>query len=591
MFLLLMVGVPTLTGGVSRLPRVPAADTITSHAAAWGDLPSEVSAELQGALTHKQREQLGWTPLHLAAISGSEDTVKMLLGAGAKVALTDCNGQTPLHAAASSGEDTICGLLVHAGAEVDALDCFGFTPLRWSVLNGHALAVHLFLEAGADSSTELEGMSPLELACAAGHLGVAATLIGAGAHRDRGCSFAIELATEMGHHEVAELVTAVAMNDGQILPSSSSPLSTDQPADPPTVRVVDAADLERDASLWRDAFASSTPLLVRGCGADWVEAIGREGTHGLRARWGAQKVTVAYSPDPFYHRPVRYVNGDDGAAMPAADDGGGGLGKGRPHYGQDTGASAAQLGHQYALCEMPLEQMRFDAFIDRLQVATDFLSVSQSAAASLDAFAGLEPADESASGLPPPLGRLVGSKCHRKNLWVCLPPKVSETHYDEDDSVLLQLSGTKRFTLVAPAPLHGLTAYPSLLPARRLTRRSEGVYEAETVSDVHDGSRRALKHFALLNASAPDLARFPLSRHARTVTIDVHEGCALLLPAYWYHRVESHSTEGQLNIAVNAWFDAEAGVGIPARLHRLLRERLHVDHTTERNKHEHHAHV
>ena len=30
---------------------------------------------------------------------------------------------------------------------------------------------------------------------------------------------------------------------------------------------------------------------------------------------------------------------------------------------------------------------------------------------------------------------------------------------------LLQLSGTKRFKLIAPGPLHGLTAYPSVMRA------------------------------------------------------------------------------------------------------------------------------
>ena len=560
--MLLSLGFLTLSGGATS-PRVPTTEAITSLAAAWKHLPPEVSSELNSALTDKQRELLGWTPLHLAAVAGSHDTVQVLLGAGAKLTLADADGQTPLHAAASSGEDTICGLLVDAGAKVDALDCFGFSPLRWSILNGHASAVHILLEAGADPTIEVEGVSPLELACAAGHLGVAATLIGAGAHHGRGCSFAIELATEMGHHELAELVAAIAAHEGEEgTPRTRAPGSiSSQPAEPPTVRTVDAARLLDDSTLWTDAFASSTPLLVHGCGIDWVETIRHEGIDGLRARWGAQEVTVAWSPDPLYHRPLRCGEGDGTATQEEV--------------------SAARLGHQYTLREMPLEQMRFDAFLERLQDSREeYLSVSQSAAASLDAFAGLEAAEGSASGLPPPLGRLVGRTVHRRNLWVCSPPKVSETHYDEDDSVLLQLSGTKRFTLVAPGPLHGLTAYPSLLPAQRLERRSEGVYQAEAISDGCDGERRALKHFALLNASAPDIVRFPLSRHARIITVDVHEGCALLLPAYWYHRVESHAAEGQLNIAVNVWFDAEAGGGVPSRLHRLLRERLRVDHTT-----------
>ena len=88
---------------------------------------------------------------------------------------------------------------------------------------------------------------------------------------------------------------------------------------------------------------------------------------------------------------------------------------------------------------------------------------------------------------------------------------------------------------------------------------------------------RSLSHFALVNVSRPDLDRFPLARFMRTAEVDVEEGCALLLPAFWYHRVESYAPPGRLNVAVNCWFNAETVAGEPSRLHRVLREKLRVD--------------
>ena len=140
--------------------------------------------------------------------------------------------------------------------------------------------------------------------------------------------------------------------------------------------------------------------------------------------------------------------------------------------------------------------------------------------------------------------------------------------------MLVQLSGTKRFTLVAPGPLHGLPVYPSVLRALEMRRDGPGAYAAEGAAE------REESHFALVDDPArPDLHRHPLGRYAAAVDVDVEEGCALLLPAYWYHRVESSAPPDRLNVAVNVWFDADVGGGAPARLHRMLRERLLVDCT------------
>ena len=529
MLVMLSLGLPASCAAVATSLTTPTVKAAASHPAAW---------------------ESSVTPLHLAVMEGSSADVELLLATGEDFAGADFDGQTPLHVAAAAGEDEIINQLIEAGADVNAIDSFSFTPLRWAALNGHAGAVHAMLAAGADGTHSLEGLSALELSCAAGHIGVAATLIGANAVRDDGCAFAIELAAEMGHAELAAILTAVAADEDGILPSAAAAWEQVDKEEhgirSPEVVVVDADELARDATLWTQAFATSTPLLVRGCATDWSDDLSAQSPAELRERWGDHQVTVAWSDDALYHRPVSI----DG-------------------YGESK---------SYALREMPLERMRFDRFVDLLPShgKHEYFAVSQSATGALD---GLHTSEPSETGLPAPLGQLIGPSFNRKNLWVCAPPKVSETHFDEDDSVLLQLSGTKRFTLIAPGPYHGLTAYPSVLPARELQRVAPGVFESRSTGDKDPSVGRTLSHFALVNASKPDLGCFPLSRLARTLTVDVEEGCALLLPAYWYHRVESFAPPDRLNVAVNVWFDEDVGGGAPAHLHRQLRKVLHVDHT------------
>lgn len=197
-------------------------------------------------------------------------------------------------------------------------------------------------------------------------------------------------------------------------------------------------------------------------------------------------------------------------------------------------------------------------------------------------FEGLPP-------LPPPLDALVG-EAKRQNLWACCPPKVSALHYDNDDSVLMQLAGTKRFTLVDPQPLHGLTTYPSVQRVVRLERLGPGRYapEPSAAAREREGEGAApvtAKHFPLVNVSRPDLARHPLFRFARVTTVEVPAGSALLLPAYWYHEVESFAEPGELNVAVNYWFEKEQRAGtalggaLPGSMHRILRAKLRRDCT------------
>ena len=86
---------------------------------------------------------------------------------------------------------------------------------------------------------------------------------------------------------------------------------------------------------------------------------------------------------------------------------------------------------------------------------------------------------------------------------------------------------------------------------------------------------REIDNFPLVNVTHPDYERHPLFKDAHVMTIDVRAptsaprratlfdvphvrqvpaGSALVLPAYWYHQVESFAPPGGLNVAVNYWF-------------------------------------
>ena len=78
---------------------------------------------------------------------------------------------------------------------------------------------------------------------------------------------------------------------------------------------------------------------------------------------------------------------------------------------------------------------------------------------------------------------------------------------------------------------------------------------------------REIDNFPLVNVSHPDLERHPLFADAQVFTVDVPAGSALLLPAYWYHQVESFADPGSLNVAVNYWYQVRIGRGpSPTRL-------------------------
>ena len=94
----------------------------------------------------------------------------MLLKAGAKPNAADLNGYTPLHMAAKSGQEDVVEMLLHSGADVNAATPnIGVTPLHLAALYGLTGVVKILLDVGGNPmQMDLMGKTPLQYAQGAG---------------------------------------------------------------------------------------------------------------------------------------------------------------------------------------------------------------------------------------------------------------------------------------------------------------------------------------------------------------------------------------------------------------------------------------
>ena len=91
----------------------------------------------------------GKTPLHLSALKGHKEVVRLLIARGAKVMATTKFGDTPLHCAAGEGHKDVVELLIAKEADVNARDGRNKTPLYLASERGHAKVADLLRKHGA----------------------------------------------------------------------------------------------------------------------------------------------------------------------------------------------------------------------------------------------------------------------------------------------------------------------------------------------------------------------------------------------------------------------------------------------------------
>ena len=114
----------------------------------------------------------GFTPLHLAAMFGRDDTVRALLERGADLHALSRNPQaaSPLHSALCGRQWDTARRLLDAGADPNAAQPGGWTPLLLAVREGDAATVADLLRRGADPHARTgEGAGAADLARENGH--------------------------------------------------------------------------------------------------------------------------------------------------------------------------------------------------------------------------------------------------------------------------------------------------------------------------------------------------------------------------------------------------------------------------------------
>ena len=505
-------------------------------------------------------------------------------------------GSTALHVAAFQG-DVECGtLLLRAGARPDTPDHIGLTPLHWAILKGHASLAHELAVSIAASPALVAArtpdarLTPLMLACATGDARVVAALLeGAGNTSDAsdahasadglGAGNASDASDASDAHASADGLTAAglarAMGHTHLshMLAGSSELP---PAEGPHFFGAEEAtldDLAAQPAAWAAAFTTSAPLVVRGLGAEWAARLAGWERRDFVRRWGEQSVHVVFSPDDQYQ------------------------GHQAQHEPHEQDAQHQVRPPPSVVRDPPAETMSFAEFAALLPhvdagggaARTEHVAVQQSEAEALEAFGGLPSLTDLRAKLRNVTTEpFLAAASVRQNLWVSAPPTLSRLHFDSDDSLLVQLAGSKRVALLDPAPMHGLTAHPVVAPVVSLHRDAPGEYRWRRADGSAAGGgdvrgegeeQQYFANFPLLSVRRPDAARHPLVRHAHIVSAELREGDALLLPAYWYHEVESTAAEpSALNVAINLWFETSSRVSL---LHSVMRDPadgLHVRH-------------
>lgn len=158
------------------------------------------------------KDEDGFTPLHLAAANGYQQIVEFLLSTKAEVNARDNAGSTPLHqaAAAEGHSGDVLELLLAHGAAVNAADRQGLTPLHYATLANNRDAVKVLLKHGANANAKDDkgGNTPLILAAAKGYKEVVELLLDHGANVNVADETGTPLAWAMRTHhaDIADLL-------------------------------------------------------------------------------------------------------------------------------------------------------------------------------------------------------------------------------------------------------------------------------------------------------------------------------------------------------------------------------------------------
>jgi len=172
------LGALALTAILQAAPSAPVAD------AAMAGNKDAVRALLKQAADVNAAQGDGMTALHWAAMKDDADLVQTLLFAGANVrATTRIGSYTPLILAAKSGSSSAIAPLLKSGADANSATSNGTTALMLAAASGNTDAVKRLVDGGANVNAKepVRGLTPAMFAAASNRAAVIALLAANGA--------------------------------------------------------------------------------------------------------------------------------------------------------------------------------------------------------------------------------------------------------------------------------------------------------------------------------------------------------------------------------------------------------------------------
>jgi ankyrin repeat protein/L-ascorbate metabolism protein UlaG (beta-lactamase superfamily) len=164
---------------------IPARAAEIHDAARSGDLAKVQALVAKDPQAVNSLDELGQSPLHLAAAGGHRDVVDLLIAKGADLKAVCRDGRNLLHSAAAGGLVGLMERLVKAGFPVDRPDRYGRTPLLKAAEGGSDAAAEFLLSRGANvMSRDYYDQTPLHEAAFSGNLRLLDILVKHGAEVD-----------------------------------------------------------------------------------------------------------------------------------------------------------------------------------------------------------------------------------------------------------------------------------------------------------------------------------------------------------------------------------------------------------------------
>ncbi|KAJ8906615.1 hypothetical protein NDN08_003108 [Rhodosorus marinus] len=130
------------------------------------------------------------------------------------------------------------------------------------------------------------------------------------------------------------------------------------------------------------------------------------------------------------------------------------------------------------------------------------------------------------------LQNVIGFGAQAERVWMSTAGSVSALHYDDADSFLVQIRGTKRVIFVKPDDLDKLACFPVGHPLGRRSRID--ITEGDTF-----GGNSSARH-----------ASFWREADSRCLSVLLHPGDILFFPARWAHYIESVTASVSLTYRV-----------------------------------------